>query len=156
LDFTHTLPTSVVAVVHCDAPVALAAHRAIAAGIDLAIPLVGFAIFLATFRMIGGDIAIDGQSLPYYAAAVGLITVMYRLLWCIGNCDTAGLQWAGLQLLTFNGQMPSRNERVRRLAGGLVSTIALGIGLLWPLVDEERLTWHDYMSNTFPTPRFRD
>jgi hypothetical protein len=35
-----------------------------------------------------------------------------------------------------------------------VSFIAAGIGLLWALVDEERLTWHDYMSKTFPTPRF--
>jgi uncharacterized RDD family membrane protein YckC len=155
-DFTHTLPTSVVAALHCEAPVALAAHRAMAAAIDLGIPLVGFAVFLGTFRAIGGSISLDAASLPYYGVALMLITTLYRLLWCLGNCDTAGVQWAGLQLLNFNGQMPTRTERARRLAGGVVSTIALGIGLIWSLVDEEHLTWHDYISNTFLTPKFGD
>jgi hypothetical protein len=26
------------------------------------------------------------------------------------------------------------------------------LGMLWALVDEEALTWHDHMSKTFPTP----
>ena len=27
-----------------------------------------------------------------------------------------------------------------------------GLGLVWALVDEENLTWHDHISKTFPTP----
>ncbi len=33
-----------------------------------------------------------------------------------------------------------------------LSLMAGGIGLLWGLVDEETLTWHDHISKTFPTP----
>ena len=41
-----------------------------------------------------------------------------------------------------------------RTIGACVSVIAVGIGFAWALVDEERLTWHDYISKTFPSPRF--
>jgi hypothetical protein len=30
--------------------------------------------------------------------------------------------------------------------------IAGGLGIVWILVDEEQLAWHDHISKTFPTP----
>jgi hypothetical protein len=38
------------------------------------------------------------------------------------------------------------------MASGFLSLAAGGLGLLWALVDEETLTWHDHISKTFPTP----
>jgi len=32
-----------------------------------------------------------------------------------------------------------------------LSLCSLGLGLVWALVDEESLTWHDHISKTFPT-----
>jgi hypothetical protein len=29
--------------------------------------------------------------------------------------------------------------------------LAAGTGLIWALVDEDSLTWHDHISGTFPT-----
>jgi uncharacterized RDD family membrane protein YckC len=152
----HTLPTSVAAAVSCNARVADPSRRVLAAAIDAAIPLAGFTVFLMTLHMVSDGLALSMKTLPFFAAAAGLIAIFYRVLCCLGNSDTIGLQWAGLQLLNFDGHRPDVNQRLRRLAGGLLSTGALTIGLLWALVDEEQLAWHDYISNTFPTSRIRN
>ena len=49
-------------------------------------------------------------------------------------------------------QTPTRTQRFYRTASGFLSLLAAGVGLLWGLVDEETLTWHDHISKTFPTP----
>jgi len=58
---------------------------------------------------------------------------------------------AGLELVDFDGKAPRREQRFGRLFGSALSLLAAGIGMIWLLVDEERLTWHDHMSGTFPT-----
>ena len=153
-DGSHTLATTVEAAVYCNAPVALAAHRSIAALIDLAIPVVGLGITLTTIHVAGDYPILASWALPFYAVSLLLLAFLYRLVCCLGNADTIGTQWSGLRLLSFDGRRPTREQRLKRLYGGVISTAAVGIGLLWALADEEHLTWHDHMSKTFPTPHF--
>jgi uncharacterized RDD family membrane protein YckC len=137
---------------YCERPIALTAHRVIAAAIDVAIVVAALGVFLATFRTIGADLVLSKETIPYYAAAAGLIAIFYRALFCIADFDTPGLSWTGLTLITLDGRKPTRRNRWLRLLGGFVSTIAAGIGLLWALVDDEKYTWHDRISTTFPVP----
>jgi uncharacterized RDD family membrane protein YckC len=160
LDFTlpipegaRTLPTSVEAAVYCNAPVAIAAHRTIAAALDAAIILIAVGVFLGTFHFAGHEIVLTKQTTPIYGLLGVMIALFYRALFCIGNADTLGVQWAGLRTLNFDGRLPTRRERVWRTVGACVSVIATGIGFAWALCDEEHLTWHDYISKTFPSPR---
>jgi hypothetical protein len=51
----------------------------------------------------------------------------------------------------FDGREPDRDRRGMRQVAGLLSLISAGLGLVWALVDEEKLTWHDHISKTFPT-----
>jgi uncharacterized RDD family membrane protein YckC len=153
LDGHRTLPTAVEAAVYCNAPVAETRDRVVAATIDFAVPCCGFALFVAAAHLTGAALTIDAVTAPFLAAAALLITAFYRVVCCIGNVDTPGLQWTGLALLSLDGFRPTRKARFYRLAGGIVSALSAGIGLLWSLLDEERLTWHDYMSGTFPTRR---
>jgi uncharacterized RDD family membrane protein YckC len=111
-------------------------------------------VFVATFRMAGAEFVLTKATIPYYVAAAILISLFYRALFCIANFDTPGACWTGLRVVDFDGRTPTRKQRWFRLLGGFVSAIAAGIGLLWAIVDEERLTWHDHISKTFPTPRF--
>jgi uncharacterized RDD family membrane protein YckC len=152
-DGSRALPTSVEANVYCNAPVAPVPHRITAAAIDSAIPLLGFLVFIGAARYAAGDIAIDKSSLPLAGCAAVLIALFYRAVCCLGNMDTPGTQWAGLRLLDFDGRLPTRRMRLRRLGGGLISLMSAGLGLFWSLADEERLTWHDHISRTFPSPR---
>jgi uncharacterized RDD family membrane protein YckC len=149
----RTLPTSVEAAVYCNAPVAIAAHRTIAAALDISIVLIAIGVFLATFYLAGHEIVLTSQTLPVYGAVVVAISLFYRALFCIADADTLGMHWAGLRLLNFDGRLPRRNERICRIGGACVSIIAMGVGFAWALFDEERLTWHDYISKTFPSPR---
>jgi uncharacterized RDD family membrane protein YckC len=74
------------------------------------------------------------------------------LLFVLASGDTAGLRWVQLRLVDFDGRRPNREQRAQRMAGEMLSVIAAGLGLLWSLVDEESLTWHDHISKTFPSP----
>jgi hypothetical protein len=56
-------------------------------------------------------------------------------------------------LINFDGFPPDGRARALRLMGGWISILSGGLGLVWALLDEEGLTWHDHMSKTFPTLR---
>jgi uncharacterized RDD family membrane protein YckC len=150
-DGAHALKTSVEAAIYCNAPVAPPSFRAMAAVIDTGTGLLGMAAFLATFHYTGHPVELNGQTLPVFAAAAVLISLLYRLLFCLGNGDTPGLRCTQLCVVNFDGHRPTRRQRLYRLGGGLVSVVAAGMGLLWAIFDEERLTWHDHISKTFPT-----
>jgi uncharacterized RDD family membrane protein YckC len=154
-DGSHTLPTSVEAALYSDARVALTAQRVMAGAVDVLIPLAGFAVFAAAFYFKAGSIDLNVKTAPYFCAAVLIIMLFYRVVCCLGDMDTPGAQWAGMRLLDFDGRLPTRRARARRIAGGMLSVISVGLGLLWALFDEEKLTWHDHMSGTFPTIRYR-
>lgn len=147
----RALPTSVEAAICCNASVACARDRVAATLIDLSFQLAGFGVFLLTFHFAGGQLVLTPKTMGYFAAAALFIALLYRLLFCLGNGDTPGLRFASLRLLNFDGHAPTRSQRLKRVAGGCLSVVAAGAGLLWALVDEERLAWHDLMSETFPT-----
>lgn len=159
LEFAAETPAhSAEPVIYCDAPVAIAAHRLMAALCDAAIVLVGVALFAGSFFVVtstfgeGGELAINKQTLPLLGGITVLFALLYNTLWAFGNEDTVGMVWARLRLVNFDGQKPNREQRLYRMAAGALSLMAAGLGLLWALVDEESLTWHDHMSRTFPTP----
>lgn len=145
--------THVEAVIYCDAAVAEPTHRVIACALDVAMIVVGFGLFLAAFIASGGDVVLNRSTVPFYVVAVLATAALYHALWGLAGGDTPGLRWMRLELVNFDGHPASRELRLRRLAAGWVSLLAAGLGLLWALVDEESLTWHDHISKTFPTPQ---
>jgi len=138
-------------VLYCDARVAQPTHRAVAAALDGLLVLAGGGIFLALAFLLGVDFGIVGNLLVLPAAMVLVVAVLYRGLWCLVNRDTPGMRFAGLRLVDFDGRAPRRDRRIIRQFAGLLSLLSAGVGLVWALVDEESLTWHDHISKTFPT-----
>lgn len=137
--------------IYCDAPVALPGHRLLATAVDTSMVLIGLGVFLSIF-FLGGDLVISRQTAPFLIAVGAVIALFYRSLWYFGNGDTPGMRFAGLRLVDFDGRRPDREQRGMRQAAALLSLLAAGLGLVWALVDEENLTWHDHISKTFPTP----
>jgi uncharacterized RDD family membrane protein YckC len=152
LEFAHAARSLNPANIYCDARVAIPAHRAMAAALDASIILMALAIFGIVFRLAGGVFVLNATTAPVFLGAAAGIVIFYRLLWCLANGDTIGQRWTRLRLVNFDGQRPTRAQRFYRTASGFLSLMAGGIGLLWGLVDEETLTWHDHISKTFPTP----
>lgn len=139
--------------IYCDAPVAISTHRALAASLDAAVILIALALFGLVFRFAGGEVVLNARTIPVFLAAAAGIVVLYRLLWCLACGDSPGMRWSNLALIDFDGQRPTRKQRLARTTSGFLSLAAGGLGLLWALVDEETLTWQDHISKTFPTPR---
>jgi uncharacterized RDD family membrane protein YckC len=143
--------TQVEAVIYCDAPVALPAHRMIAATFDAAMVLLASGLVMGIFTIAGGSVAITAGNAVFFLGMTGILAMFYRLLWCVANGDTPGMRFAGLRLVDFDGHVPDRERRGMRQIAGILSLISAGLGLVWALVDEESLTWHDHISKTFPT-----
>jgi len=135
--------------------VATTLHRAVAAALDWSMVLIAYGLFLATYRLCGGQFAFDKLNAIVFGSALLLIGLTYGLFWTIANSETAGMRWTHLKLTTFDGFQPDMRQRVTRFAGSCLSFCTI-VGLLWSLVDEESLTWQDHISGTFPTPRALD
>jgi len=123
-----------------------------AAAVDISVVLIALGVFGVIVFACGSDLSFTRQSAPYFVTVVFCTTMLYRLLWTLGNGDSPGMRFAGLRLVDFDGRSPSREQRLRRQLVSLLSVVSAGLGLVWALVDEENLTWHDHISKTFPTP----
>ncbi|HLJ14144.1 MAG TPA: RDD family protein [Bryobacteraceae bacterium] len=139
-------------VVACGIPVAGRIHRMLANVLDISMVVMALGLFLLVFSLGGGDVVLNRQTLPLFAFITVVLGLFYRFLFCFSGADTPGMRWAQLRLMNFDGYTPSHEQRTYRLLGSCLSLLAAGLGLLWALVDEETLTWHDHMSKTFPTP----
>lgn len=146
--------TEVESEIYCSAPVASTQHRVIAAFIDCGIILTSFALLSAIFFIwSGASIEANTVSLSIGGGIAFLVAVFYQTLWVLANGDTAGMRIAQLSLVNFDGRRPGREQRFLRVAAAWLSVAPGALGLFWALVDEEKLTWHDQISKTFPSPR---
>ena len=150
------LKTTVEASIYCDAGVATPVHRFIATMLDIAMILLGGGLFLAFFQIFGGGVRIDKFDTTMFALALLLIAMFYGLTFALSGRETAGQSWTNLRLINFDGFPPDGSSRALRFLGTWLSLGACGVGLLWALLDEEYLTWHDHMSKTFLTIREAD
>ncbi len=139
--------------IYCASPVAVPVHRALAGAIDSSMVLLAVALFGGILWMADVRPVLDQITLPVYVFALAFTTVIYQLMWALAGMDSIGLRWAGLRTVTFDGALPDVERRLWRLMALAISATPLGMGLLWALVDEEYLAWHDHMSKTFPTLR---
>lgn len=149
---TPALPrTSHEGVIYCDARVASLEHRGLAAFVDCTLVALALGAFVGTLYAFGGEVVFSRQSVPVYIAVAAITVFLYRLLWCLGNGDSPGMRAMQLHLVDLDGRRPDRRKRFLRLFSGWLSVLAAGLGLFWALADEESLTWHDHISQTFPT-----
>jgi|GEM_PF-319438 len=147
------LKTEVEAQVFCERPVATPTHRALAASIDAAFILVAFGILLLTYHVAGGELGSGKLFWIALAASLSLVVLAYGLVWTIAGRETAGMAFTDLQLITFDGFPVDSRSRAIRFVFTWMSFCAGGLGVLWGVADEEYLTWHDHISQTFPTVR---
>src|SRR4051794_31623356 len=139
------LGTTVEAVIYCEAPVATTLHRAVAVGLDWGMVLLGYALFLAAFSMMGGEFTLTKANLGVFGAMFLVIAFAYGLLFSLAGAETPGMHWTQLRLTTFDGFPPEGKQRLVRFVAAALSRCTL-LGLLWSLADEESLTWHDHIS----------
>jgi len=153
LHTARLLKTTVEAAIRCEIQPASPVHRAGAAAVDAGLILASCGLFFGVLRVFAGRIALTKETLPIFGGLVVIIALFYGFIWMLADSETLGMRWADLKVVNFSGFPPDRKTRALRMAGCFLSFCSGTIGILWALVDEEGLTWHDHMSKTFPTLR---
>ena len=81
-----------------------------------------------------------------------LALLLFYWLFCVETgAETPGMRWVGLRVVSFDGQSLTAQQRFTRAWATVLSTTALGLGFVWSLADEDKLSWHDRLSKTFLT-----
>ena len=129
------------------------ARRALAATIDALCVAAGLASFSAMVMKIAGP-TLHPMPRPLLGATVAgsfvAFLVLYQLLFFTLNDATPGMRMARVAFCTFREGNPSRRALRRRMVSTALATCPLGLGLVWMLLDSDRLGWHDRMSRMYP------
>jgi len=83
----------------------------------------------------------------YYLALIGTTFVFFGGFWTHGG-QTLGMRTWKIKIITDNGNKVTWKQAAIRFCAAAVAFIPAGIGLLWMLIDSERLAWHDRLSAT--------
>jgi uncharacterized RDD family membrane protein YckC len=84
-------------------------------------------------------------------AIAALLYTQYFTLFTVMGGATPGMMLAGLRLVSFDGNAPQPLQLAWRSFGYLVSGGTAFMGFLAALWDEDHLSWHDRMSQTYIT-----
>jgi uncharacterized RDD family membrane protein YckC len=130
-------------------PVALLHDRRRALLIDAACLAFAYGGFLALFGSLGGHFAFNKLSAAVCFFSFAFVYLQYFGLFTIFGGSTPGMMIGGLQVASFSGDLPTPRQYMLRAIGYLLSAGTGFLGFLWVFWDEDGLTWHDRMSNTY-------
>lgn len=137
-------------------PVAELASRRMAGLVDAGIVSSVFIGFLGLFRSMGGQLGFMRMDLAVYAATFFLIYAIYFCLFTLFSGSTPGMRAGGLAVVALDGTFPETRQLLWRSFGYLLSGATLMLGFLWALWDDDRMTWHDRISQTYISPAHDD
>ena len=123
-------------------------QRAFAGLVDLLIVLVASAAFISIYLMAVRDLPQPRLVLVVTSVVIALLWLVYQYLFLVYSTGTPGMRMAQLELCTFEGGPVSRSLRRWRALASLLSCCSFGLGFAWALIDEDRLGWHDRITQT--------
>ena len=123
-------------------------QRFVSGLIDAGIVFIATGAFAFTFAELAEEMPQSRMALACMLAASGIFWLLFQYIFLTYRRATPGMRMAQLELCTFEGTPTSMFARqCRALACGL-SCFSIGLGYAWALVDEDRLGWHDRISQT--------
>ncbi len=134
-------------------PTALIDDRRLAAVLDAIFLMFAYGAFLSLFGSLGGQFTFSKISTAVYVASFAIIYTQYFALFTFFGGTTPGMMLRSLQVVNYSGDQPSPTQLALRSLGYLISAATFGLGYLWSLWDEDGLTWHDRLSETYLAPQ---
>ena len=109
--------------------------------------------FLGIVRLVAARLTFPSSPRAFEVCAVLAVLVIgaaYETLFFALAKATPGMRYAGISSLHLRRpcHRAARNAP-RRLLAMPLSVLPLGLGLAWALFDEDLLTWHDRLSETY-------
>jgi uncharacterized RDD family membrane protein YckC len=133
-------------------PVAALDQRRRALAIDAACLAFAYGGFLALFGSLGGQFTLSKLSATVCLCTFAFVYLQYFGLFTVFGGSTPGMMVCGLQVASFTGDVPTPRQYLLRAAGYILSAGTCFLGFLWVLWDEDGLTWHDRLSQTYLAP----
>jgi uncharacterized RDD family membrane protein YckC len=130
-------------------PAASIEERRTAALIDIGCLAFAYGAFLMLFGSLGGHFTLSKLSATVYFFTFAFVYVQYFGLFTVFGGTTPGMMIRGLQVASFSADTPAPRQYLLRAAGYMLSAGTLFLGFFWALWDEDGLTWHDRISNTY-------
>jgi uncharacterized RDD family membrane protein YckC len=133
------------------APAATISERLSAGLTDFFFLAVVYGGFLFFFRAVGGHLNLTKLDAGIFGASFLLLYVSYFSLFTVFGGATPGMLLSGLMVVQIDGDIAETSPLVWRSIGYLLSGGTLFLGFFWALWDEDGLTWHDRISQTYIT-----
>ncbi len=128
-------------------------RRILSAALDALCVAAGLAAFSAVAIKIAGQALRTAPRPLLGGAAAGTLVIfalLYQLLFCTLNDATPGMRATRLAFCTFSEKNPTRRALRRRVLATALAACPLGLGLVWMVLDSDRLGWHDRISHIYP------
>jgi uncharacterized RDD family membrane protein YckC len=123
-------------------------QRLVSGLVDAAIVFIATGAFALTFLETAEDFPHSKMTLVCMLAAGGIFWLLFQYIFLVYRRATPGMNFAQLELCTFEGRITTMFERQCRAAASALSGFSMGLGYAWALVDEDRMGWHDRISRT--------
>ncbi len=123
--------------------------RLMAGVVDIALTLAAFLVFLLVFAACTTHPPVGRTALIGAAVTLLAMGLLYQFIFFSLSAATPGMRYAKIALCTFDDENPSRRLMRARIAAILLSALPLGLGFLWAAFDEDYLSWHDRITQTY-------
>ena len=123
-------------------------QRLVAGLVDVVIVAVATGVFALTLMEAADGLPHSNMTMACMLAAGGIFWLIFQYIFLVYRRATPGMDFAGLELCTFEGKATTMFERQCRAAASALSGFSIGLGYFWALVDEDRVGWHDRISRT--------
>jgi uncharacterized RDD family membrane protein YckC len=123
-------------------------QRAVAGMVDAAIVFIASGVFALTFLELAEETPQSRLTMVCALVVGGVFWLVFQYLFLIYGRRTPGMKLAQLELCTFAGKPAPQFARQSRALASALSGFAIGLGYFWAFIDEDRLGWHDRISQT--------
>ena len=124
-------------------------QRAVAGAVDAVIVFLASGIFALTFLQLAEETPRSRLTMVCALAVGGVFWLVFQYLFLVYGRRTPGMKLAQLELCTFADEPAPLFARQARAFAGTLSGFAIGLGYFWAFIDEDRLGWHDRISQTY-------
>ncbi len=123
--------------------------RLMAGIVDAALVLLGFMLFVLVFAACTAHPPTGKPALATAGILLVAFFALYQWLFFAYADGTPGMRYAKIALCTFDDENPTRKSMRQRVGIVMLSTVPMGLGFLWALLDDQRMTWHDRITRTY-------
>jgi uncharacterized RDD family membrane protein YckC len=123
--------------------------RLMATAVDLIMVGFAFTLFVGTTAHFAHRLPVGIPGAIAAGITFAVLYPLYELLFFTFSDQTPGMRYARIGLCTLSDENPSRAAIRKRILAQLVALCPFGLGILWALLDEDGLGWHDRISRMY-------